>query len=173
MKSQQEKRAEAEKEEKEKGRTKGQVEVPRLPRCRKGGIGKQTPAPPKTPEPVVPIRSKLPKKNKSVTRPTRIPKDNEVATDEMSAAPSVAASEAPAAPTCKRSGVYLFHSYLLHALLPRWGKLTDTRYCAEMASEGRSCRWHVFRCLRLPSQHLIHGACRRRATTGSATKASA
>ena len=108
-KSQQEKRAEAEKEEKEKERTKGQGKAGGSSKApaKRGGIEKQTPAPPKAPELVVqaPIRSKLPKKNKPITRPIRIPKDNEVATDEMSAAPSVAASEAPAAPMCKRSEV--------------------------------------------------------------------
>ncbi|KAF8120954.1 hypothetical protein EV363DRAFT_1438082 [Boletus edulis] len=102
-KAQQEKRAEAEKEEREKDKTRGQgkpsggSKAPTTPK--KGGIEKQTPAPPKAPEPVVqaPILSKLPKKNKPVARPIRIPKDNEVATDEMSAAPSLAASETPAA----------------------------------------------------------------------------
>ena len=109
-KAQQEKRAEAEKEkekEKESARGQGKAGGSSCTAPKKGGIEKQTPAPPKAPEPVVqaPIRSKLPKKNKPVARPIRIPKDNEVATDEMSAAPSVAASETPAAPTGKSSEV--------------------------------------------------------------------
>ncbi|KAH0830320.1 hypothetical protein J3R83DRAFT_1690 [Lanmaoa asiatica] len=111
-KAQQQKRAQAEKEEreKEKERTKGQgraggsSNAPAAPK--NGGIEKQT-STPKAPEPVVqaPIRSKLPKKNKPVARPIRIPKDNEVATEEMSAAPSVAASDTPAVPIGKSSEV--------------------------------------------------------------------
>jgi CCR4-NOT transcription complex subunit 4 len=111
-KAQQEKRAEAEKEkDKEKEGARGQGKAGGSSKActtpKKGGMEKQTPASLKAPEPVVqaPIRSKLPKKNKPVARPIRIPKDNEVVTDEMSAAPSVAASETPAAPTGKNSEV--------------------------------------------------------------------
>lgn len=107
-KAQQEKCAEA---EREKERTKGQGKAGGSSKAattpKKGGIEKQTPVPPKALEPVVqaPIRSKLPKKNKPIARPIRIPKDNEVAIDEMSAAPSVAASETLAVPTGNSSEV--------------------------------------------------------------------
>ena len=112
-KAQQEKRGEAEKdgeaekEEKEKMKGQGKAGGSSKATPKKGGIEKQAPAPPKVPELVVqaPIRSKLPKKNKPVTRPIKIPRDNEVATDEMSAAPSVAASETPAAHAGKSSEV--------------------------------------------------------------------
>lgn len=107
-KAQQEKRAEAEKE-KEKERLRGQgkaggSKVSVIPK--KGVIEKQTPAH-KASEPVTqaPIRSKLPKKNKPVARPIRIPRDNEVAVDEMSIAPSAAASEAPGVLAGKSSEV--------------------------------------------------------------------
>ena len=102
--------AKAEKEEREKDRTSqgragGSSKAPTTPK--KGGTEKQTPPVPKAPEPVVqaPIRSKLPKKNKPVARPIRIPKDNDVAPDEMSAAPSVAASETPVIPPGKSNEV--------------------------------------------------------------------
>lgn len=110
-KVQQEKRAGTEKEEREKERTKGQEKAGGNFKAsatpKKDSIEKQTPAPPKAAEPVVqaPIRSKLPKKNKPIARPIRIPKDSEVATDEMSAAPSIAASDALAAPISKNSHV--------------------------------------------------------------------
>lgn len=57
--------------------------------------------PPKAPEPVdqPPILSRMPKKNKPIARPIRIPKDHEIFADEASAAPSAAASEAPVLPT--------------------------------------------------------------------------
>ncbi|KAG8217254.1 hypothetical protein J3R82DRAFT_5345 [Butyriboletus roseoflavus] len=110
-KAQQEKRTGTEKDEREKERSKVQEKASGNHKAsatpKKGSIEKQTPAPPKAPEPVVqaPIRSKLPKKNKPIARPIRIPKDSEVATDEMSAAPSVAASDAPVAPICKNGEV--------------------------------------------------------------------
>ena len=102
--AQQEKRAETEMEkERTKGKAGGSAKAAATPK--KGGTDKQPPTPAKVPEPVVqaPIRSKLPKKNKPVARPIKIPKDNEVAIEEMSAAPSVAASEIPAVPTGKGS----------------------------------------------------------------------
>ncbi|KIJ17127.1 hypothetical protein PAXINDRAFT_42467, partial [Paxillus involutus ATCC 200175] len=69
---------------------------------------KQT-VPPKAPEPVfqAPILSKLPKKNKPVARPIKIPKDNDVAADETSAAPSATASEAPVLPDGKSSEIVI------------------------------------------------------------------
>lgn len=108
-KAQQEKRAGAEKEGREKERTRGEgkaggTKVSATPK--KGSIEKPTPAPRAT-EPAVqaPIRSKLPKKNKPVARPIRIPKDTEVATDEMSAVPSVSASDVLAGPIGKSSEI--------------------------------------------------------------------
>ena len=106
-KAQQDDRADTEKErqkEKAKGQGKGGGSSSKLPTAPKKGVTEKQ-APPKAPEPVMqaPIRSKLPKKNKPVTRPIRIPKDNEVPADEMSVAPSAAASEAPGLPTGKSS----------------------------------------------------------------------
>lgn len=107
-KAQQEKHAEAEKEKeipKGQGKTGGSSKVPTT--TKKGVAEKQGPAPLKVPEPVIqaPIRSKLPKKTKPAARPIRIPKDNEVATDEMSIAPSASAYGAPGALTGKSSEV--------------------------------------------------------------------
>ncbi|KAF9244240.1 hypothetical protein BU15DRAFT_86156 [Melanogaster broomeanus] len=63
---------------------------------------RQTPVPPKAPELVIqaPILSKLPKKNKPVTRPIKVHKDD-VAADETSAPLSTAASEASILPIGK------------------------------------------------------------------------
>lgn len=57
---------------------------------------KQSAAPPKGSEPVeqAPILSKMPKKNKPVTRPIKIPKEDEIASGDASAAPSASVSEA-------------------------------------------------------------------------------
>ena len=58
-------------------------------------ITKQSPIPPKASEPVehAPILSKMPKKNKPVTRPIKIPKEDDVSPGDASAAPSFSASE--------------------------------------------------------------------------------
>ncbi|KIK95975.1 hypothetical protein PAXRUDRAFT_139555 [Paxillus rubicundulus Ve08.2h10] len=71
-------------------------------------VEKQT-VPPKVPEPVfqAPILSKLPKKSKPVARPIKIPKDNDVAADDTSAAPSATASEAPVLPGGKSSEIVI------------------------------------------------------------------
>ncbi|KAG1748888.1 uncharacterized protein EDB91DRAFT_1111233 [Suillus paluster] len=57
---------------------------------------KQSPAPPKGSEPFeqAPILSKMPKKNKPVTRPIKIPKEDEIAAGDASATPSASVSEA-------------------------------------------------------------------------------
>lgn len=56
---------------------------------------KQSPAPPKASQPVeqAPILSKMPKKNKPVTRPIKIPKEDEIVPGDASATPSFSASE--------------------------------------------------------------------------------
>ncbi|OJA21540.1 hypothetical protein AZE42_01811 [Rhizopogon vesiculosus] len=56
---------------------------------------KQSLAPPKVSEPIehAPILSKMPKKNKPVTRPIKIPKEDDIAPGDASAAPSFSASE--------------------------------------------------------------------------------
>jgi len=56
---------------------------------------KHSPASPKASEPVeqAPILSKMPKKNKPVARPIKIPKEDEIAPGDASAAPSFSASE--------------------------------------------------------------------------------
>jgi CCR4-NOT transcription complex subunit 4 len=70
---------------------------------RSAGSSGQTPViataksstPPKAPNPVeqAPILSKMPKKNKPVTRPIKIPKEDEITQGDASAAPSFSASE--------------------------------------------------------------------------------
>lgn len=57
---------------------------------------KQSSAPSKASEPAVqaPILSKMPKKNKPVTRPIKIPKEDEIVLGDASAAPSTSVSEA-------------------------------------------------------------------------------
>lgn len=57
---------------------------------------KQSPAPSKASEPAeqAPILSKMPKKNKPITRPIKIPKEDEIALGDASAAPSTSVSEA-------------------------------------------------------------------------------
>lgn len=57
---------------------------------------KQSSAPPKASEPMeqAPILSKMPKKNKPITRPIKIPKEDEIALGDTSAAPSTSVSEA-------------------------------------------------------------------------------
>ncbi|KAG1768623.1 hypothetical protein EV702DRAFT_1144308 [Suillus placidus] len=57
---------------------------------------KQSPAPSKASESTeqAPILSKMPKKNKPVTRPIKIPKEDEIALGDASAAPSTSVSEA-------------------------------------------------------------------------------
>ncbi|KAH7910631.1 hypothetical protein BJ138DRAFT_1008399 [Hygrophoropsis aurantiaca] len=62
----------------------------------------QTPAP-KTPQLAVqaPILSKMPKKNKPVTRPIRIPKEEEAVPEESSALPSASASDVATFPSIR------------------------------------------------------------------------
>lgn len=57
---------------------------------------KQSPAPSKTSEPVeqAPILSKMPKKNKPITRPIKISKEDEITLGDASAAPLISVSEA-------------------------------------------------------------------------------
>jgi CCR4-NOT transcription complex subunit 4 len=59
-------------------------------------IAKQSSAPSKSSEPAeqAPILSKMPKKNKPITRPIKIPKEDVIALGDASAAPSISVSEA-------------------------------------------------------------------------------
>ncbi|KAH7889987.1 hypothetical protein F5I97DRAFT_1849132 [Phlebopus sp. FC_14] len=103
-------RAEAEKERENAKALQAKVakatKPPATPKNASGATGgqstpassdKQPPVAPKAAEPVVqaPILSKMPKKNKPMTRPIKVPKDGDLATEEHSAAPSTGPSEAP------------------------------------------------------------------------------
>ncbi|KIJ60674.1 hypothetical protein HYDPIDRAFT_76352, partial [Hydnomerulius pinastri MD-312] len=106
-KAEKEKRAEAEREkEMAKAAQAKSTKVSKVPATPKKAGGqptpsaeKQSPVTSKAPEPVVqaPILSKMPKKNKPVARPIKIPKDGDLV-DEASVALSAAASEAPMLP---------------------------------------------------------------------------
>ncbi|KAG1868806.1 hypothetical protein C8R48DRAFT_771575 [Suillus tomentosus] len=73
---------------------------------------KQSPAPSKASEPVeqAPILSKMPKKNKPVARPIKVPKEDEIALGNASAAPSISVSESANFPPSKTTNTVVSSS---------------------------------------------------------------
>lgn len=73
---------------------------------------KQSPVPSKASEPVeqAPILSKMPKKNKPVARPIKVPKEDEIALGNASAAPSISVSESANFPPSKTTNTVVSSS---------------------------------------------------------------